>query len=312
MEGQVDKGGASLSAGAGSGTLYLVATPIGNKGDMSPRAAETLATVDYIAAEDTRRAARLLSSLGVGNRLVSYFEHNQQFRHDQLLQDLAGGQSIAVISDAGMPCISDPGEALVRLALERGIPVSVIPGPSALLSAVAASGFDTRRFAYEGFIPPKGRERDRALAALAGEDRTLVFYEAPHRLRRTLADLKEELAGDRRLALARELTKPYEEFLYFTVEAAVRYYETVTPRGEFTLVIEGLDEYRARTGADDSAWTEEELADRLSRLLAQGSGTREAARRVAAETGIKRNRLYRLALKLVEDPGPRGPEEDEI
>ncbi len=315
MEDQTDKGKDPLPAKTGTGTLYLVATPIGNKGDMSPRAAGILAAVDYIAAEDTRRAARLLSSLGVGNRLVSYFEHNKEIRHDSLLQDLAAGQSIAVISDAGMPCISDPGEALVRLALEKGIPVSVIPGPSALLSAVAASGFDTRRFAYEGFIPARGQERARAIAALAGEGRTAVFYEAPHRLRRTLADLGEAVAGDRRLALARELTKAYEEFLYFTVEAALGYYGSVTPRGEFTLVLEGLDEYRRRTGKDESAWTEGELVERLRQVLAEGPGTREAVRRVAEETGTGRNRLYSLALGLAGDPeadGNQALDQDEI
>lgn len=282
-----------------TGTLYLVATPLGNSGDMSPRASEVLQAADYIAAEDTRRAARLLSSLGVGNRLVSYYEQNKEYRHDMLLADLKAGQSIAVISDAGMPCISDPGEALVRLAIQKGIPVSVIPGPSALLSALAASGLDTSRFAYEGFFPVRGKPRSLRLEAVAAEPRTLVFYEAPHRLRKTLDDLSKQGLDPRLLAVAREMTKTYEEFLYFTVAEARGYYEKVDPKGEFTLVMEGLDEFRSRSGwKPEEDWPDGKLRDLLREAFDQGMKTREAAGQVAKETGVSRKRLYELALGL--------------
>ena len=175
---------------------------------MSPRAGEILGAVDYIAAEDTRRAARLLSSLGVGNRLVSYYEQNKALRERRLLDDLLAGLDIALISDAGMPCISDPGSSLVRQAVRSGIRVSVIPGPSAFLSALAASGLDTARFVFEGFLPVKGKDRFDRLEAMGREGRTMAFYEAPHRLRKTLTDLKARGLGERLLVLARELTKP--------------------------------------------------------------------------------------------------------
>ncbi len=281
------------------GVLYLVATPLGNIGDMSLRAGEILGTVDYIAAEDTRRAARLLSSLGVGNRLVSYFEANKDLRHQMLLGDLQAGKSVALISDAGMPCISDPGQALVRLAIEQGIPVSVIPGPSALLSALAASGLDTARFVYEGFLPVKGKARRLRLQAMAVETRTLVFYEAPHRLRKTLTDLAEQGLGPRRLVVAREMTKTYEEFLYFTVAEALSYYETTGPKGEFTLVIEGLDACQARTGHDpEEAWPDGKLSVLLAEAMAAGMKTRDATARIAGQTGVSRRKLYQLALEL--------------
>ena len=281
-----------------AGTLYLVAVPIGNPGDLSPRASGILDSVDYIACEDTRRAARLLSSLGIGNRLVSYYLHNQEYRHDRLLQDLEEGQSIALISDAGMPSISDPGEALVRLALDRGIPVTVIPGPSALLSALAASGLDTARFTFEGFLPVKGKERRRGLEEAAKERRTVIFYEAPHRLKKTLSDLVQKGLGDRKIALARELTKPYEEFLYLTVKEAEDYYADLPPRGEFTLVMEGLDEYQGRTGKPGPDADSPELATLLKDLLDQGLGVREAARQLSEESGPDRRMLYDLALKI--------------
>ncbi len=281
------------------GTLYLVATPLGNREDMSPRAIRVLEQAAYVAAEDTRTAARLLSELGVGNRLISYYEQNQHARHEMFLRDLLAGRSIAVISEAGMPCISDPGEGIVRLAVEHGIPISVIPGPSAFVSAVAASGFDTRRFVYEGFIPARGKERREFVAGIASERRTVVFYEAPHRIERTFRDLLEASLGERRVVVARELTKRYEEFLRFTVAEAVSYYESVSPRGEFTVVLEGAAEYEARTGETGSLM-EDELIALLKSRLDEGMTTREAAAHVAAETGESKNRLYRLALSVKE------------
>ncbi|MGI6507525.1 MAG: 16S rRNA (cytidine(1402)-2'-O)-methyltransferase [Saccharofermentanales bacterium] len=281
------------------GTLYLVATPLGNREDMSPRAARILEQVAYVAAEDTRTAARLLSELGVGNRLISYYEQNQHARHEMFLRDLHAGRSIAVISEAGMPCISDPGEGIVRLAVEHSIPISVIPGPSAFVSAVAASGFDTRHFVYSGFIPARGRDRRMLIKEIAAERRTIVFYEAPHRIEKTFRDLVEADLGARRIVIARELTKRYEEFIRLTVAEAVAYYETVTPRGEFTIVLEGAAEYEARTG-DRDARSDEELIELLRNCLDEGMTTREAAADVAAETGESKNKLYQLALSVKE------------
>jgi len=281
------------------GTLFLVATPLGNREDISPRAVKILAQVDYVAAEDTRTAARLLSELGIGNRLISYYEQNQHERHEIILRDLLAGRSIAVISEAGMPCISDPGEGIVRLAVQHGIPLSVIPGPSAFVSAVAASGFDTRRFVYEGFIPSRGSERRKLIEKIALESRTVVFYEAPHRIEKLFRDLMEADLRDRYVVVARELTKRYEEFLRFTVAEAVTYYETVTPRGEFTIVLEGRDEYEERTG-DTAVHSGDELVALLRSCLDQGMTTREAASHVAAETGHSKNKLYRLALSVKE------------
>jgi 16S rRNA (cytidine1402-2'-O)-methyltransferase len=290
-----------LGEGSGDevGTLYLVATPLGNREDMSPRAARILEQVAYVAAEDTRTAARLLSELGVGNRLISYYEQNQHERHEMFLRDLYSGRSIAVISEAGMPCISDPGEGIVRLAVEHNIPISVIPGPSAFVSAVAASGFDTRRFVYQGFIPARGRDRRMLIKEIASERRTVVFYEAPHRIEKTFRDLVDAELGARRVVIARELTKRYEEFIRLTVAEAVAYYETVTPRGEFTIVLEGAAEYEARTG-DRDTHSDEELIELLRNCLDEGMTTREAAAHVAAETGESKNKLYQLALSVKE------------
>ncbi len=284
---------------AREGMLYLVATPLGNRDDLSPRAKATLENVDYIAAEDTRRAARLMSSLGIGNRIISYYEHNKHIRHAQLLEDLRQGKSIALISDAGMPCISDPGEALVRLAVEQGIPVSVIPGPSALLSAVAASGLDTTRFVFEGFIPVKGKARREYLSDIAKELRTVVFYEAPHRIRKTLADLEANDLASRRVVLARELTKKYEEFLYFTIKEAKAYYENTTPKGEFTLVLEGRSEFLRRTGVPHDDIDDADLEKRLRDCLAEGLSVKDAVNAVSETTGAARNLLYDLALKVM-------------
>lgn len=281
------------------GTLFLVATPLGNIGDMSPRAVEVLQQVDYVAAEDTRTAARLLAELGVGNRLISYYEQNQHMRHDALLRDLLAGQSIAVISEAGMPCISDPGEGIVRIAALYDISVSVIPGPSALLSAIAASAFDTTRFVYEGFIPVKGRSRKELITEIASERRTIVFYESPHRIRRTLDDLYKAGLGERLIVIARELTKKYEEFIRLTVSSAVEYYETMNPRGEFTVVLEGLAEFESRTGRKNSTKsTDAELISMLENCFGEGMSTREAAAAIASETGLSKNKLYDLALSV--------------
>lgn len=289
--------------GLEKGTLYLVGVPIGNPEDLSPRAGRILASVDYIAAEDTRKAARLLSSLGIGNRLLSYFEHNQASRHPKLLADLEAGLSLALISDAGMPSISDPGQDLVRLALDRSIPVSVIPGPSASLTALAASGLDSSRFVFEGFLPVRGKERKGRLKAIRQEERTLIFYEAPHRLEETLLDLDREDLGDRKLLLARELTKKYEEYLYLTVKTALDHIRQVKAKGEFTLVLEGLAEYRARKGDPAPGLDDPGLEARLRVLLDQGTPVKEAARLLADQEGLSKRDLYQKALEIKREAG---------
>ncbi len=228
------------------GCLYLVGTPIGNLGDLSPRAAAVLAAVDRIAAEDTRRTLQLLRALGIRKPLASYHEHNLRTRGPELVERLAAGESIALVSDAGMPSISDPGEDLVRLCIESGIPVMVIPGPTAAMTALALSGLPTHRFAFEGFLPASGRERRIRLAALAGEPRTLILYEAPHRLRKLLSALAESGLGDRRVSLARELTKRFEETARSTVSEALAACDERSPRGEYVVILEGRDAWLAR------------------------------------------------------------------
>ena len=284
------------------GTLYLVPTPLGNPDDLSPRARSILESVDYIAAEDTRRAARLLSAVGIGNELISYYEQNAEEKDEQILSDLLwNAKSVAVISDAGTPCISDPGAGLVQKAIERNIKVVSVPGPSAILTALSASGLEPSRFVFVGFIPPKGRKRDDFITEMAREKLTVIFFESPHRLIRTLSDLEKQGLGERRLTIARELTKEYEEFLYLDVMSALRYYETVEPRGEFTLVLEGSRAFERRTDTKLEEHSDETLKDLLRQLLAEGVRTKQAARILAHASGIEQRRLYDLALKIEEE-----------
>lgn len=284
------------------GTLYLVPTPLGNPDDLSPRARSILESVDYIAAEDTRRAARLLSAVGIGNELISYYEQNAEEKDEQILNDLLWNEkSVAVISDAGTPCISDPGAGLVQKAIERNIKVVSVPGPSAILTALSASGLDPSRFVFVGFIPPKGRKRDDFITEMAREKLTVIFFESPHRLSRSLADLEKQGLGERRLTIARELTKEYEEFLYLDVMSALRYYETVEPRGEFTLVLEGSRAFERRTDTKLEEHSDETLKNLLRQLLAEGVRTKQAARILAHASGIEQRRLYDLALKIEEE-----------
>jgi 16S rRNA (cytidine1402-2'-O)-methyltransferase len=235
-------------AGAGQGTLYLVGTPIGNLGDLSARAGEVLARVDLIAAEDTRRTMRLCFHLGLRKHLESYHEHNRKSKGPLLMAQLRQGRDIALVSDAGMPGISDPGEDLVRSCIDEDIPVVVIPGPCAAINGLVASGLAGDRFAFDGFIPATGRLRQERIRQLNLEMRTTVLYEAPHRLVRTLADLAGGGLGNRRLTLARELTKMHEEYRRTTVDGALAHYREHEPRGEFVLVLEGLAECRKRLG----------------------------------------------------------------
>ena len=273
------------------GTLYLVGTPIGNLGDLSPRAAEILKTADFIAAEDTRVTLKLLNHFGIKKTLISYHEHNAASRGPELLQRLMGGEDGAIVTDAGMPCISDPGEALVALCHENGIPVATVPGPTAAMTALAASGLPTGRFLFEGFLPIKKGERKATLQTVALLPHTLIFYEAPHRLRQTLAALLAEL-GDRPCTLCRELTKLHEEIQRTTLSTAAAQYAEREPRGEYVLIVGGAAE------PDTTAQlTPEQAAALVRRLAAEGQPLSEAAKQVAKETGYRKGDLYRLALE---------------
>lgn len=271
--------------------LYIVGTPIGNLGDLSPRAAGVLAEVDFIAAEDTRVSAKLLNHLGLKKQMVSYYQHNLRERGEQIAARLEAGESCAIITDAGMPCISDPGEDLVRLCHDKGIPLEVVPGPSAAISALAASGLATGRFAFEGFLSVNAKSRREHLAQIVRDPRTLIFYEAPHKLRTTLADMADALGGERRITLARELTKLHEEIVRTTLAQAVEMYSDREPRGEFVLVVEGAPD---QASGDDI--TLEQAADMVCQLHSDGVSLSDAAREIAAQTGYKRSALYRLAL----------------
>lgn len=269
------------------GTLTLVGTPIGNLSDLSPRAAAALEACDFIAAEDTRVTLKLLNHFGIQKPLVSYFEHNKRERGEQICARLLAGENAVLVTDAGMPAISDPGQDLVALCHEKGIPVTCAPGPTAALTALALSGLPTGRFTFEGFLSVNRRARRDHLESLAGERRTMIFYEAPHKLLATLTDLLAAF-GDRRIVLARELTKLHEEIWTTTLSAAVERYTAQTPRGEFVLILEG-----ASPPVPDSP-DEEEAAALAARLMEEeGLSPSAAARRAAAETGVKKGDIYR-------------------
>lgn len=275
-----------------AGVLYLVGTPIGNLGDLSPRARQVLAGVNLIACEDTRRSGLLLHQLGLRQgervaRLVSFHQHNQNSRIPELLAALAEGQAVAVVSDAGLPGISDPGEALVAAARRAGRGVICVPGPSAVTTALVSSGLPTERFCFEGFLPAKASQRRARLAELIDEPRTIVLFEAPHRLLELLEDLLTSL-GDRPLRVARELTKRHEQQVGPTVGAALEHFRQVAPQGECTLVLGGAPPPAA------AIWSETALRAELEALLAQGLSRREAARTLAERSGHSKRELYGL------------------
>ena len=272
-----------------AGILYLVATPIGNLGDFSPRAVETLAQADFIAAEDTRVSVKLLNHFDIRKPLVSYHEHNRAAAGQAILTRLLSGETCALVTDAGTPAISDPGQELVTLCAENGVTVQAIPGCCAAVAALAVSGLDTRRFTFEGFLPSGRRERRAALEELTGETRTMVFHEAPHRLRQTLADMAE-LLGDRPAALCRELTKLHEDTVRTTLAQAAAYYAANEPRGEYVLVVAGREKQTV------PALTLEEGVARVLALRDGGMKLKDAVRRVADDTALPRNALYDAAL----------------
>ena len=274
-----------------AGMLYLVPTPIGNLGDISQRCRETLEQADFIAAEDTRVSLKLLNHLGIRKPLVSYYEHNRAESGQRILERMLNGEVCALVSDAGSPAISDPGEDLVALCAANGIAVSAIPGPCAVITALSMSGLPTGRFTFEGFLSVNKKSRQDHLQSLAGEQRTMVFYEAPHKLLNTLQDLLRAFGPDRRISLCRELTKLHEEVIRTTLQGALDYYQDLAPRGEYVLVLEG---------AAPPAQTELTLEDALklvSQKVEQGLSRKDAIKQTAKETGFAKNALYEAAMK---------------
>ena len=274
-----------------SATLYIVGTPIGNLGDLSPRALETLAAVDFIAAEDTRMTLKLLNHFAIKKPMTSYFEHNRREKGEQILSRLLAGESCALVTDAGMPAISDPGEDLVRLCHENGVPVSVVPGPTAFASALALSGMPAGRFTFEGFLSMNKQSRRQHLESLKTETRTMLFYEAPHKLTSTLRDLCDTFGAERQMALVRELTKIHEEVLHMTIGEAVDYYNDVQPKGEFVLIVAG------KPADDGPQWTLQEAQNLAKQYLADGLSASAAAKQAAQETGFKKAELYKALLE---------------
>lgn len=279
------------------GTLYIVGTPIGNLEDITQRALRVLREVAVIAAEDTRQTRKLLTHFEISGSLVSYHEHNQRTAGPALIERLMAGQDVALVTDAGMPAISDPGEDLVRLALEAGVKVVPIPGPTAFATALVVSGLSTERFAFEGFLPQKKKERRAALERLKLEQRTWIIYEAPHRIEETLTDLQEAL-GERPMAAARELTKLYEEVLRGTPGELLAHFREHPPRGEFVLVISGAPEQEAPPAAEA---TPESLAEAVAALEAQGMDRKAAMKEVATRFGLSKRDVYQALLELKEE-----------
>lgn len=274
-----------------AGTLYLVPTPIGNLGDISRRMAETLGEVDFIAAEDTRVTLRLLNHMGLKKNLMSYYRHNTAEAGRQVLDRLLAGENGALVTDAGTPAVSDPGEDLVALCAENGVEVVAVPGPCALITALAVSGLPTARFTFEGFLPMNRKNRRALLDTLAAEERTMIFYEAPHKLSATLEDLAAAFGGDRRVSLCRELTKLHEEVDRTTLAGAVERYRTQAPRGEFVLVVEGVRHIETE-GA-----TIGQGLERVGDLQSGGLSRKDAIKQAAKELGLTRNELYAAAIK---------------
>lgn len=273
-----------------SGILYLVGTPIGNLSDITERQLETLEKVDFIAAEDTRVTRKLLSHFDLHTELVSYHEHSTEAVISRIMERLHDGESCAVVTDAGMPCISDPGAVLVQRCLSEGVQMQVVPGPSAVISALAVSGQDTGRFCFEGFLSVNKKQRFAHLQSLRNESRTMVFYEAPHKLLRTLQDMLDTF-GDRSLTVCRELTKLHEEVTKTTLAAAAAYYTENAPRGEFVLVLAG-----APADSESDAVTLEDAVAMAKAQIAEGGKASDACRQIAAETGYPKRVLYQAVL----------------
>ena len=272
-----------------TGTLYLCATPIGNLGDVSARCLEIFETVDLIAAEDTRRTVQLLNHFGISKPLTSYHEHNKREKGTYIISLLKDGKNVAQVSDAGTPAISDPGEDLVRMCIENGITVTSIPGPVAGINALILSGLPTSRFAFEGFLSVNKRHRKEHLASVKNDTHTLIFYEAPHKLKTTLVDMAEVFGGERRIALVRELTKLHEEVIRTTLDGALERYSDSSPRGEYVLVIEGAKEIE-----DDSAawWEEMTVTEHVEKYIDEGLSSKDAVKKAAADRNVSKREVY--------------------
>ena len=274
-------------------TLYLVATPIGNLSDLSERAIKVLSEVDFIAAEDTRNTGHLLSYLHIQKPLVSYHEHNKRERGEQICDRLQAGESCALVTDAGTPAISDPGEDLVALCAERGIAVTSIPGCCAGITALTLSGLPTGRFTFEGFLSVNKSDRKKHLDSLVREPRTMIFHEAPHKLKTTLSDLRDTFGDTRRISLCRELTKLNEEVLRLTLAEAVSYYEENAPRGEYVLVVEGAGEGSADA---EAFWSDMTIPDHVAHYMEQGMTKKDAIKAAAKDRGVPKNQVYQQVL----------------
>lgn len=274
-----------------AGMLYLCATPIGNLEDVTMRVRRILEEADLIAAEDTRQSVKLLNHYGIHTPLISYHEHNKRERTPALVQRMLAGECVALVTDAGTPAISDPGEDLVRACYEAGVPVTSLPGPSAVITALTLSGMSARRFTFEGFLPMEKKERKAVLERFAETTCTTIFYEAPHRLRKTLALLAETVGGDRSIAICKELTKKHEATLHFTLEEAIAFFEKQEPRGEFALVVEGMDNREQRQKREQQ-WKEMPLEEHMKLYLDQGKTKKEAMKEVAKDRGVSKRDVY--------------------
>lgn len=270
--------------------LFIVGTPIGNLGDLSPRGAKTLEEVDFIAAEDTRVSGKILNHIGIKKPMVSYYQHNIRERGQMIIDRIQGGESCAIITDAGMPCISDPGEDLVRLCHLNNIKIELVPGPTAALSALAASGLATGRFSFEGFLSVKKSSRMTHLSEVKDDTRTLIFYEAPHKLRATLKDMADVFGYDREITLARELTKLHEEIIKTNFADAIDLYTEKEPRGEYVLVIAGAEKQQP------DEITIEDAVKQVIELKESGMSLSDAAKQVSANTSYKKGELYKMAI----------------
>ena len=275
-------------------TLYLVGTPIGNLADISDRARKVLSEVDFIAAEDTRNSMKLCSALGIKKEFVSYYEHNKKASGEKIIARLLGGENCALVTDAGMPAISDPGEDIVRLCADSGIPVSVIPGPCAAVSALALSALATSRFTFEGFLSAQKTERKKQLSRLHREERTMIFYEAPHKLKATLSDMCCEFGEDRKISLCREITKLNEEVIRTTLGAAVKLYSEKEPRGEYVLVLDGSD---ASLPDAENPLLSLSPEEHVMHYVNTGMSKMDAIKAAAKDRGIPKSEMYKLVLE---------------
>ena len=273
-------------------SLWLIATPIGNRGDLSPRALEVLGSVDFIAAEDTRNSGMFLSSFGIKKPMISYFDHNRKAHGEKILARLKAGESCALITDAGMPAVSDPGQELVSDCIDADLRVSAVPGPCAFVTALAMSGLPSRRFTFEGFVPTVKKEKAALYESLRQETRTMIFYEAPHRLRDTLLEFESVFGSDRTIACVREITKIYEECIRTTLSQAVEHFSAVEPRGEFVLIVQGA--LQSQAPAPDK----EQILALWKEKSAEGLGKSAAAKAIAKEYSLSKQEVYDLIKEL--------------